>query len=59
MVSPGITGLAQVSGLRGDFGDVEVEMKKSSCRRLLCKELEFCSGPGYYIKNHFAGYWRR
>ncbi|ROH98747.1 exopolysaccharide biosynthesis polyprenyl glycosylphosphotransferase [Chryseobacterium sp. G0240] len=28
MVSPGITGLSQVSGLRGDFGDVEVEMKK-------------------------------
>ncbi|SMC92749.1 exopolysaccharide biosynthesis polyprenyl glycosylphosphotransferase [Chryseobacterium sp. YR221] len=28
MANPGITGLAQVSGLRGDFGDVEVEMKK-------------------------------
>ncbi|RNA61210.1 exopolysaccharide biosynthesis polyprenyl glycosylphosphotransferase [Chryseobacterium nematophagum] len=28
MVIPGITGLAQVSGLRGDLGDVEVEMKK-------------------------------
>ncbi|AKK72358.1 exopolysaccharide biosynthesis polyprenyl glycosylphosphotransferase [Chryseobacterium gallinarum] len=28
MVSPGITGLSQVSGLRGDFGDIEVEMKK-------------------------------
>ena len=25
---PGITGLAQVSGLRGDAGDVEVEMNK-------------------------------
>ena len=27
-VNPGITGLAQANGLRGDFGDVEVEMKK-------------------------------
>ncbi|MCS4303608.1 exopolysaccharide biosynthesis polyprenyl glycosylphosphotransferase [Chryseobacterium sp. BIGb0232] len=39
MVNPGITGLAQVSGLRGDSGDVEVEMKK----RVLA--------DAFYVKN--------
>ncbi|MFL9835619.1 exopolysaccharide biosynthesis polyprenyl glycosylphosphotransferase [Chryseobacterium terrae] len=28
LASPGITGLAQVNGLRGDAGDVEIEMNK-------------------------------
>ncbi|MBV8325931.1 exopolysaccharide biosynthesis polyprenyl glycosylphosphotransferase [Chryseobacterium sp.] len=39
MVSPGITGLSQVSGLRGDFGDVEVEMKKRAL------------ADAFYVKN--------
>jgi putative colanic acid biosynthesis UDP-glucose lipid carrier transferase len=28
LANPGITGLAQVNGLRGDSGDVEIEMNK-------------------------------
>lgn len=39
MVNPGITGLAQVSGLRGDSGDVEIEMGK----RILA--------DAFYVKN--------
>lgn len=38
-VYPGITGLAQVNGLRGDFGDVDVEMNK----RVLA--------DAYYVRN--------
>ncbi len=38
-VYPGVTGLAQVNGLRGDFGDVEVEMNK----RVLA--------DAYYVRN--------
>lgn len=38
-VSPGITGLAQISGLRGDHGDAETEMKK----RILA--------DAFYVKN--------
>lgn len=38
-VYPGITGLAQVNGLRGDFGDVDVEMNK----RILA--------DSYYVRN--------
>jgi len=39
LANPGITGLAQVSGLRGDSGNVEVEMNK----RILA--------DAYYIRN--------
>ena len=39
MVNPGITGLAQVNGLRGDSGDVEIEMGK----RILA--------DAFYVKN--------
>ncbi len=39
LVKPGITGLAQVSGLRGDNGDMNIEMKK----RILA--------DSYYVRN--------
>lgn len=39
MVKPGITGLAQVSGLRGDNGDMDIEMRK----RILA--------DSFYVKN--------
>ena len=39
LVKPGITGLAQVSGLRGDTGEMEIEMKK----RILA--------DSFYVKN--------
>jgi len=39
MASPGITGLAQVNGLRGDSGDQEVEMKKRAL------------ADAYYVRN--------
>jgi putative colanic acid biosynthesis UDP-glucose lipid carrier transferase len=39
LVKPGITGLAQVSGLRGDDGDMNIEMKK----RILA--------DSFYVKN--------
>lgn len=39
MVKPGITGLAQVSGLRGDEGDMDIGMKK----RILA--------DSFYVKN--------
>ncbi|MCE3074958.1 exopolysaccharide biosynthesis polyprenyl glycosylphosphotransferase [Chryseobacterium gwangjuense] len=39
MANPGITGLAQVNGLRGDSGDIEVEMKKRAL------------ADAYYVRN--------
>ena len=39
LVKPGITGLAQVNGLRGDTGDMEIKMKK----RILT--------DAFYVKN--------
>jgi putative colanic acid biosynthesis UDP-glucose lipid carrier transferase len=39
LVKPGITGLAQVNGLRGDYGDMSIEMKK----RILA--------DSFYVKN--------
>ncbi len=39
LVKPGITGLAQVKGLRGDMGDMKIEMKK----RVLA--------DAFYVKN--------
>ena len=39
LVKPGITGLAQVSGLHGDTGEMEIEMKK----RILA--------DSFYVKN--------
>jgi putative colanic acid biosynthesis UDP-glucose lipid carrier transferase len=39
LVKPGITGLAQVSGLRGENGNMDIEMKK----RILA--------DAYYVKN--------
>jgi putative colanic acid biosynthesis UDP-glucose lipid carrier transferase len=39
LVKPGITGLAQVNGLRGENGNMDIEMKK----RILA--------DAYYVKN--------
>lgn len=39
MANPGITGLAQVNGLRGDSGDIEAEMKKRAL------------ADAYYVRN--------